>query len=85
MPSLPSQLSARIESATGVDPQLRPSTKPQFGHFQSNVALRLAKQEGRPPRDVAADIVAKGRLGPGQMIAVDGGQHLAWRTPDIQE
>ena len=56
MPSLPSQLSARIESATGVDPQLRPSTKPQFGHFQSNVALRLAKQEGRPPRDVAADI-----------------------------
>lgn len=59
MPSLPSQLSARIESATGVDPQLRPSTKPQFGHFQSNVALRLAKQEGRPPRDVAADIVAR--------------------------
>lgn len=59
MPSLPSQLSARVESATGVDPQLRPSTKPQFGHFQSNVALRLAKQEGRPPRDVAADIVAK--------------------------
>jgi hypothetical protein len=21
----------------------------------------------------------------GQMIAVDGGQHLAWRTPDIVE
>ncbi|MDU6279318.1 MAG: arginine--tRNA ligase [Cutibacterium acnes] len=59
MSSLPSQLAARIESAIGVDPQLRPATKPQFGHFQSNVALRLAKEEKRPPRDVAADIVAK--------------------------
>lgn len=59
MSSLPSRLAARIESAIGVDPQLRPATKPQFGHFQSNVALRLAKEEKRPPRDVAADIVAK--------------------------
>ena len=59
MSSLPSQLAARIQAVTGTDPQLRPATKPQFGHFQSNVALRLAKEEGRPPRDVAADIVAK--------------------------
>jgi arginyl-tRNA synthetase len=40
-----------------VDPELRPATKPQFGHYQSNVALRLAKTEGRPPREVAAAIV----------------------------
>ena len=59
MSSLPSQLAARIESVTGTDPQLRPATKPQFGHFQSNVAMRLAKKEGRPPRDVAADIIAR--------------------------
>lgn len=59
MPSLPSQLAARIEAVAGVDPELRPATKPQFGHFQSNVALRLAKAEGRPPREVAADIVAR--------------------------
>jgi arginyl-tRNA synthetase len=52
-------LSARIEAVTGVDPELRPATKPQFGHFQSNVALRLAKSEGRPPREVAGDIVAR--------------------------
>ena len=44
---------------TGVDPELRPATKPQFGHFQSNVALRLAKDEGRPPREVASSIVAQ--------------------------
>ena len=50
------QLSARIEAVAGIDPELRPATKPQFGHFQSNVALRLAKSEGRPPRaDGAAD------------------------------
>ena len=30
-----------------------------------------------------ASIRKKGRLGPGQMIAVDGGQHLAWKTPDV--
>lgn len=59
MSSLPSQLSARVEAVTGVDPELRPATKPQFGHFQSNVALRLAKQEGRPPREVAAEIVER--------------------------
>ena len=57
--SLPSLLSSRIEAVTGVDPELRPATKPQFGHFQSNVALRLAKGEGRPPREVAASIVER--------------------------
>ena len=59
MSSLASLLSARIEAVTGVDPELRPATKPQFGHFQSNVALRLANAEGRRPRDVATEIVAR--------------------------
>ena len=59
MSSIPSLLSARVEAVTGIDPELRPATKPQFGHFQSNVALRLAKSEGKPPRDVAAEIVAR--------------------------
>ena len=59
MSSLPSLLSARVEAVTGVDPELRPATKPQFGHFQSNVALRLANAEGRRPRDVATEIVAR--------------------------
>ncbi len=59
MSSIPSLLSARVEAVTGIDPELRPATKPQFGHFQSNVALRLAKSEGKPTRDVAAEIVAR--------------------------
>ena len=53
MSSLPSLLSARIEAVAGIDPELRSATKPQFGHFQTNVALRLAKSEGQPPRDGA--------------------------------
>ena len=59
MSSIPSLLSARVEAVTGIDPELRPATKPQFGHFQSNVALRLAKSEGKSPREVAAEIVAR--------------------------
>ena len=59
MQSLPALLDARLRELTGVDPEMRPATKPQFGHFQSNVALRLAKEQGRPPREVAAGIVEK--------------------------
>lgn len=59
MQSLPALLDARLRAVTGVDPEMRPATKPQFGHFQSNVALRLAKQEGKPPRQVAADLVER--------------------------
>jgi arginyl-tRNA synthetase len=57
MLSLNSLLSTRVEAAAGVDPEMRPATKPQFGHFQSNVALRLAKSEGVPPRTVAQRLV----------------------------
>jgi len=63
MSSLASVLSQRIQSVVGVDPELRPATKPQFGHFQCNVALRLAKVEGRPPREVAQRIVDELDLG----------------------
>ena len=59
MLSLIEMLTERFEAVAGVDPELRPATKPQFGHFQCNVALRLAKEQGRPPREVAADLVAR--------------------------
>ena len=38
----------------GTDPAIRPS---QFADYQSNVALALAKRVGRPPREVAGEIV----------------------------
>ena len=59
MSSLASLLSARIEAVAGMDPELRPATRPQFGHYQSNVALRLANTEGKPPREIATQLVAK--------------------------
>lgn len=59
MSSLSSLLSTRIETVAGIDPELRPATKPQFGHYQSNVALRLANSERKSPREVATDIVAR--------------------------
>src|SRR4051812_14924321 len=50
-----------------VDPQIKPSQNPQFGDFQANCAMSLAKQlsllDGKPgpgskPREVAMKIVA---------------------------
>jgi arginyl-tRNA synthetase len=57
-------LAGRVQAATvatfGVnyrdaDPLIRPSS---FADFQSNVALPLAKRVGRPPREVAGDLVS---------------------------
>ena len=62
MLSLPTLLSERVAAVAGIDPELRPATRPQFGHYQTNVALRLANAEGRPPREVAASLVEKIQL-----------------------
>ena len=42
---------------------------------------------GSSPEDIAQAVVylVDARSVTGQMIAVDGGQHLAWQTPDIAE
>jgi arginyl-tRNA synthetase len=66
-------LGARVRAAlgaafgadfAGADPLIRPSS---FADFQSNAALPLAKRLGRPPRDIAADIV--GHLDIGDITA----------------
>ncbi|MEA5054688.1 MAG: arginine--tRNA ligase, partial [Propionicimonas sp.] len=57
MLSLPAVLSARVQAVAGVDPELRPATRPQFGHYQTNVALRLANSLGEKPREVAQRLV----------------------------
>ena len=46
------------EELAGTDPVIRRSAQPQFGDYQANVAMSLGKRLSRPPRDVAADIVA---------------------------
>ena len=45
------------EAAQPLDPQLAPASKPEFGDFQANGALPLAKPLGRPPRQIAQAIV----------------------------
>ncbi|MFG0273651.1 MAG: arginine--tRNA ligase [Phycisphaerales bacterium] len=42
----------------GADPLIAPSRNPQFGDFQSNAAMGLAKALGKKPREVAGAIVA---------------------------
>lgn len=42
-----------------LDPQLAPASKPEFGDFQANGALALAKGLGQPPRQIAAAIAAQ--------------------------
>ena len=63
LPVLAARLSAAAADAFGtpyaeVDPELRAATKPEFGHFQTSLALKLAKSLGLPPRVVAAQLVA---------------------------
>ena len=43
----------------GPDPQLAPASKPEFGDFQANGALPLAKPLAQPPRRIAEAIVAQ--------------------------
>ncbi len=55
-------LRASISAVTGrpaaeCDPAIRPSTNPQFGDFQANFAMGLAKQLGGNPRDLATKVL----------------------------
>ena len=77
-------LAPRIRvNAIGPGPTL-PSihqTPEQFEAEAQNVPL----QRRSSPEDVAAALryLIDARQVTGQMIAVDGGQHLAWKTPDV--
>jgi len=37
---------------------IRPAGDPKFGDYQANCAMSLGKQLGKPPRDIATDLVA---------------------------
>ena len=58
---------AAIAEVTGVDaercdPHVRASAGPQFGDFQANFAMAMAKQLGTNPRQLAADVLARAAL-----------------------
>ena len=67
---------------------VRPSQDPKFGDYQANLAMPLAKKLGRPPREVAADLI--GRLDLASIceppeIAGPGFVNLRLRTKWIAE
>ncbi|MEV5961744.1 arginine--tRNA ligase [Kribbella sp. NPDC051952] len=59
LPVLATRLStaAKALGYADLDPELRSATKPEFGHYQTNLALRLANLLHQSPRDVAARLV----------------------------
>ena len=51
--AFPEAAAAARASGASLDPQLAPASKPEFGDFQANGALALAKSLRQAPRDVA--------------------------------
>lgn len=60
-----------------------PSPRQTEAQFAAQAAL-VPLEKGPTPEDIAAAVVylAGARSVTGSVIAVDGGQHVAWRTPD---
>lgn len=56
---LQKQAQKALKVAVGQDvlPEITPSTQPQFGHYQCNNALKLAKELKKNPREVAQKII----------------------------
>jgi arginyl-tRNA synthetase len=72
MPTITAQLAQRFTAAIQAafsmeaDPLIGPSQNPQFGDYQSNAAMPLAKKLGQKPRDIAEKI--KSNLNLGNMV-----------------
>jgi NAD(P)-dependent dehydrogenase (short-subunit alcohol dehydrogenase family) len=85
--------SATITLAQALAPKLRvnavapgptlPSPRQTSEQFARQAAA-VPLQRGPTPEDIAAAVLylAQARSVTGTVIAVDGGQHLAWRTAD---
>ncbi len=84
--TLAQALAPRIRvNGIGPGPTL-PSTHQTAESFAAEAAATLLGR-GSSPEDLAEALLylARARAVTGQMIAVDGGQHLNWRTPDIED
>jgi arginyl-tRNA synthetase len=57
--AFPEAVAAAREAGTALDPQLAPASKPEFGDYQANGALALAKLLKQPPRAVATALVER--------------------------
>ena len=70
-------------NGVGPGPTLANQHDGEAGFEQERSALLLS--HGPNPADIAEAVVylAQAKQVTGQMIAVDGGQHLGWKTPDV--
>ena len=57
--AFPEAAAQALAAGKPLDPQLAPASKPEFGDFQANSALALAKPLGQPPRKIAEAVVAE--------------------------
>ncbi|HEX8470876.1 MAG TPA: SDR family oxidoreductase [Brevundimonas sp.] len=82
--TLAQALAPRIRvNGVGPGPTL-PSVHQTEAEFAAEAAGTLLQKPGSPEAVAAAVLWLVGAdMVTGQMIAVDGGQHLAWQTPDI--
>ena len=77
-------LSPRVRvNAIGPGPTLRGEAQSEAQFRRQRAATLLAR--GADEKDITAALsyLLTARSVTGQMIAVDGGQHLAWQTPDV--
>ena len=77
-------LAPRIRvNAVGPGPTLASSRQRQDDFARQGASVPLG--QGPNPEEIAEAVLflATARSVTGQMIAVDGGQHLAWQTPDV--
>jgi NAD(P)-dependent dehydrogenase (short-subunit alcohol dehydrogenase family) len=79
-------LAPRIRvNGVGPGPTL-PSIHQTPEEFAAEAAAVPLARAGSPEAVAAAVLwLVDAQLVTGQMIAVDGGQHLAWQTPDIED
>ncbi len=79
-------LAPRIRvNGVGPGPTL-PSVHQAAGEFEAEARATPLQRAGSPEAVAEAVLwLVDARQVTGQMIAVDGGQHLAWKTPDIVE
>ena len=70
-------------NAIGPGPTLR-GIRQSDDHFSRQRAATVLER-GANPEDVTAamEYILKSPAIPGQLLCIDGGQHLGWRTPDI--
>ena len=56
---LDAALAGLVEDRADLLDMVRPSQDPKFGDYQANFAMPLGKRLGKPPRDVAAEVIAR--------------------------